>query len=445
MSTEPASPATKRTKVRYLIVLILFLLTAINYADRATLSIVGTDLSKALKLDTVWMGYVFSAFAWAYVIGQIPGGWLLDRMGSRRVYGWSIGLWSLFTLLQGFIGGLDGRVAVMVLFGLRFLLGAAEAPSFPANARIVASWFPTAERGTASAIFNSAQYFATVLFAPIMGWITHTYGWEHVFWFMGALGIMFALAWPRIMHSPREHPWVNRAELEHIGARRRIGRPRCRWQAGGERGRALGSNRATFAQPDAGWHLSRSILHHDADLVLSDLVPHLLGQGARHVDPAGRLCRRVARALRICWWHPGRMVLGPAAEAGVLAHGGAQNADRRRLAPVGHHGGVQLRAVRGCGHFSHEPRLFRQRRWRARLGGHLRHLGPSRSPGCAAGCSTPSATPRGIVTPIAIGYILKATGSFNWALVYVSAHAALAVACYTILVGEIKRVELKVG
>jgi ACS family glucarate transporter-like MFS transporter len=104
MSIEPAPTATKRTHVRYLIVLILFLLTAINYADRATLSIVGTDLSDELQLDTVWMGYVFSAFAWAYVIGQIPGGWLLDRMGSRRVYGWSIGLWSLFTLLQGFIG-----------------------------------------------------------------------------------------------------------------------------------------------------------------------------------------------------------------------------------------------------------------------------------------------------------------------------------------------------
>jgi ACS family glucarate transporter-like MFS transporter len=137
-------------------------------------------------------------------------------MGSRKIYGWSIALWSLFTLLQGCVGGFDGRVAVMVLFGLRFLLGAAEAPSFPANARIVAAWFPTAERGQASAIFNSAQYFATVLFAPIMGWIAHAWGWEYVFWFMGALGLVFAAAWPKLIYNPREHPRANAAELEHI-------------------------------------------------------------------------------------------------------------------------------------------------------------------------------------------------------------------------------------
>lgn len=214
MNATPASTQAPRTRVRYLIVFILFLLTSLNYADRATLSIVGTMVSQDLKLDAVTMGYLFSAFAWAYVLAQIPGGWLLDRLGSRKIYGWSIALWSLFTLLQGCVGGFDGRVAVLVLFGLRFLLGAAEAPSFPANARIVAAWFPTAERGQASAIFNSAQYFATVLFAPIMGGIAHAWGWEYVFWFMGALGLVFAVAWPKLIYNPREHPRANAAELE---------------------------------------------------------------------------------------------------------------------------------------------------------------------------------------------------------------------------------------
>ena len=85
---------------------------------------------------------------------------------------------SRFTVLQGYVGGFGVSTAVVALFMLRFLVGLAEAPSFPGNARIVAAWFPTAERGTASAIFNSAQYFATVLFAPLMGWIVYSFGWQ---------------------------------------------------------------------------------------------------------------------------------------------------------------------------------------------------------------------------------------------------------------------------
>ncbi|ONQ49129.1 MFS transporter, partial [Burkholderia cenocepacia] len=75
-----------------------------NYADRATMSIAGTGVAHDLGLTPVQLGVVFSAFAWAYAIGQIPGGWLLDRFGARRVYGLSLLLWSVFTMLQGTVG-----------------------------------------------------------------------------------------------------------------------------------------------------------------------------------------------------------------------------------------------------------------------------------------------------------------------------------------------------
>ncbi|TKV02224.1 MFS transporter, partial [Citrobacter sp. TBCS-14] len=91
------------TNARYWIVVMLFIVTSFNYGDRATLSIAGSEMAKDIGLDAVGMGYVFSAFSWAYVIGQIPGGWLLDRFGSKRVYFWSIFIWSMFTLLQGFV------------------------------------------------------------------------------------------------------------------------------------------------------------------------------------------------------------------------------------------------------------------------------------------------------------------------------------------------------
>ena len=82
----------------------LFVVTITNYADRATISLVGADLQSELGLSPVQLGYIFSAFGWAYVLGQIPGGWLLDRFGSKVVYGAGLFLWSAFTFLQGFVG-----------------------------------------------------------------------------------------------------------------------------------------------------------------------------------------------------------------------------------------------------------------------------------------------------------------------------------------------------
>src|SRR4051812_8760607 len=194
----------------------LFAITIINYADRASIAIAGPVMSKDLGLSPVQMGFIFSAFGWSYVIGQIPGGWLLDRYGSKIVYFGSIFFWSLFTVLVGTVWAVGTLAAVYVLFFLRFMVGLAEAPSFPANSRIVAAWFPANERGTASAIFNSAQYFATVLFAPVMGFITTQFGWPEVFYFMGAVGIVVSLIWLKVVYPPKEHPRLAPPELDYI-------------------------------------------------------------------------------------------------------------------------------------------------------------------------------------------------------------------------------------
>ncbi len=153
-------------------------------------------MAKDIGLDPVGMGYVFSAFSWAYVIGQIPGGWLLDRFGSKRVYFWSIFIWSVFTLLQGFVDIFSGFGIIVALFTLRFLVGLAESPSFPGNSRIVAAWFPAQEGGTAG--------------------LTHEVGWSHVFFFMGGLGIIISFIWLKVIHEPNNHPGVNKKELEYI-------------------------------------------------------------------------------------------------------------------------------------------------------------------------------------------------------------------------------------
>lgn len=190
MSLDATIEKKKGVPTRYLILLIIFIVTAVNYADRVTLSIAGTEVAKELPLSAVSMGYIFSAFGWAYLLMQIPGGWLLDKFGSKKVYSCSLFFWSLFTFLQGVVDMFPLAWAGISMFFMRFMLVFSEAPSFPANVRIVAAWFPTKERGTASAIVNSAQYFSLALFSPLLGWLTFTWGWEHVFTVMGVMGFV---------------------------------------------------------------------------------------------------------------------------------------------------------------------------------------------------------------------------------------------------------------
>ena len=111
----------KKTNVRWMVVALLFIITAINYADRATISIAGPAISKELGLTSVHMGYIFSAFGWAYVIAQLPGGWLLDRFGSKRVYSIGLLLWSFSVMLQGAAAFFTGLTAAVVLFSFRYL------------------------------------------------------------------------------------------------------------------------------------------------------------------------------------------------------------------------------------------------------------------------------------------------------------------------------------
>lgn len=119
---EAASSAEVRTPTRWIILAMLFAITTINYADRATMSIAAPGIRKELGLDAVQMGFVFSAFAWSYLVAQLPGGWLLDRFGSRITYFFSIFLWSVFTMMTGAAGFVAGGAAVTLLFTLRLLV-----------------------------------------------------------------------------------------------------------------------------------------------------------------------------------------------------------------------------------------------------------------------------------------------------------------------------------
>ena len=205
-----------KTNVRYLILVMIFIVTVFNYVDRATLSIAAPSMRADLGFDAMTMGIAFSAFGWAYTSMQLPGGIILDRFGSRLVLGLSLIIWSLFTFLQGYVDLFSS--AFLALFVLRFMMGVAEAPAFPANNRLTVMWFPRNERGLATAVFQSAQYFALAVFTPLMVWLVSTWGWQHVFWVTGGAGILIGFLWFRMVQEPRKDTRANQAEIDYIEA-----------------------------------------------------------------------------------------------------------------------------------------------------------------------------------------------------------------------------------
>nr|WP_314872789.1 MFS transporter [uncultured Pseudomonas sp.] len=433
--------ATKKTHVRYLILFMLFVVTTINYADRATISIAGSSLQKDLGIDAVTLGYIFSAFGWAYVLGQIPGGWLLDRFGSKKVYAFSIFTWSLFTVLQGFVGYLPVANAIVALFMLRFMVGFAEAPSFPGNARIVAAWFPTAERGTASAIFNSAQYFATVLFAPLMGWIVHAWGWEHVFVVMGVLGIAFSAAWMKLIYNPKEHPMIGAEELDHIernGGLVDMDKPKA---AGASGPKWTYIKQLLSSRMMVGIYLGQYCINGITYFFLTWFPVYLVQERGMSILKAGI----IASLPAICGFVGG--VLGGVLSDGLLRRGHSLTFARKAPIVVGL---LLSTSMVICNYVDAEWMVVAIMAL-AFFGKGLGALGwavvsdtsPKQIAGLSGGMFNTFGNIASITTPIIIGYIISATGSFKWALVYVGANALIAVLSYLVIVGPIKRIELR--
>ncbi|GLU35561.1 MFS transporter [Trinickia caryophylli] len=434
--------AARATRVRFLILAMLFLVTTINYADRATVSIAGSAMQKDLGISPVALGYIFSAFGWSYVIAQLPGGWLLDKFGSRRVYGVSILVWSIFTLMQGTIGFLAGASAVAAVFALRFLVGVAEAPAFPANSRIVAAWFPANERGTASAIFNSAQYAATVIFAPLMAWIVHGFGWHEVFLVMGVIGIIVALIWQLVVRDPKEHPRVNREEIEYIEAggglvdidRKNVSAKR------------QGPNVAYIKQllrnrMLMGVYIAQYCINALTYFFITWFPIYLVQARGMSILKAGF----VASVPAICGFLGG--ILGGIISDALLRRGSSLSVARKVPIVLG----MLLSMSMVICNYVDEQVIVVAVMALAFFGKGLGALGwavnsdtaPKQIAGLSGALMNTFGNLSSITTPIAVGYIVGKTHSFNGALVFVGLHGLIACVCYLFIVGKIQRVELK--
>lgn len=427
------------TRVRYGILAMLFLVTSVTFADRSSLSIAGAAIQADLGIDALTLGYIFSAFGWAYVVAQIPGGWLFDRFDVKRVYAIALLAWSLLTLSQGLVGLMPLPWTVATLFLLRVAVGLAAAPCFPGNARIIAAWFPTGERATATAMSASAQYCSTALFAPLMGWVVQALGWQHVFTVLGSFGLLLTFLWTRHIHSPRGHPRINAAEFAYI-----------------ESGGGLIDLAPVSAPREKGRR---------------NPLLWLLGQRLLLGIYAGQFFSNATTYFFLTWFpvylvqargmsllEAGFAAALPAVSGFVGSLGGGLLSDAllrrghsltlaRKLPIVT---GMTLSASLGLCIYAPSDAAVLALMALAFFGKGFGTLGwtlvadtsPRQIVGLSGGLFNTFGNLAAITTPIVVGYLVGRTGSFDLALVYVGANALLAALCYLLLVGRIQRLEL---
>lgn len=211
MVSSQLGSGVRPTRVRYAMLGLIACGTLINYLDRTILGVAAPMLTRELGINAALMGVIFSAFSWSYAAAQVPGGAFLDRFGTRLTYVLSVGFWSLFTLCQAFVSGITG------LIGLRLALGVAESPCFPANSRVVATWFPRDERAFATGVYTVGEYIGLAFLSPLLFAAMAHFGWRSLFVGAGAVGLGFALIWWKHYRDPRESR-ANQAELDAIVA-----------------------------------------------------------------------------------------------------------------------------------------------------------------------------------------------------------------------------------
>jgi MFS family permease len=199
------------SRSRYTLLRFTFALSIITYVDRVCISSAAPAIRDDLGLTAVQMGWVFSAFTFAYAAFEIPSGWLGDVMGPRKVLMRIVLWWSAFTAASGLAWNFVSLLAT------RFLFGAGEAGAFPNISRSFLSWFPPRERGTAHGVVFMGSRLGAAVAPPLVVVLITAMGWRAAFIVFGVLGVIWsAFWWHWFRDDPADHPSVNREELELI-------------------------------------------------------------------------------------------------------------------------------------------------------------------------------------------------------------------------------------
>ena len=221
--------------IRYLLVLWLFVLSAVAYLDRTNISIAGIHIGREFAVDNVHLGRVFSAFLIGYAAFQVPVGLLARRLGPRLILGLGFAWCSVFAVLMTLVSP-SIRGALLILGLVRFGLGAGEAAMYPAASQFVERWFPVGERGKANGLIFAGIGVGAGLTPPLVTMIILHYGWRASFWFSAIACAVAGLVWYLAARdTPEAHPLVGNAEKAYIAGQRNLARP-----AGEANGSAFG-------------------------------------------------------------------------------------------------------------------------------------------------------------------------------------------------------------
>ncbi len=203
--------------IRYLLVLWLFVMSAVAFLDRTNISIAGVHISREYSVDNTHLGWVFSAFLIGYAIFQVPAGLLARRIGPRYVLTLGMAWCSIFAALTALVPP-TLRGALLVLALVRFGLGVGEATMYPAASQFVARWFPVGERGKANGLIFAGVGIGAGLTPPLVTAIILRHGWRAAFWFSAVIDVAVCLVWYLAARDyPAEHPFVGEAEKVRIG------------------------------------------------------------------------------------------------------------------------------------------------------------------------------------------------------------------------------------
>ena len=181
---------------RFVLSAFCFTCLALSYMDRWNLSVAAPLLMREFGWSETTMGFVQSVFFWGFTLSHLPGGWLADRFGGRRVLGAGTLGWSLATAATPLAGGLAPLAAVRVALGL------GEGMNMPAISSLVARWFPLEERTRATVVNVAGIHVGTLVAMPLSAWIAATWGWRTIFYLYAGIGLVWVMLWA--VWAPRE-------------------------------------------------------------------------------------------------------------------------------------------------------------------------------------------------------------------------------------------------
>ena len=433
------------SKQRFIALLLMCMALAMAGGERSALSVAGPALSKDLGLNAIELGWLLSAFAWSYVAAHIPVGLIVEHYGTRRTIGLGMLASAVISLIMAGAGlPLLAHFALWIMFAARILLGVVQAPIGSSSGIVMSAWFPKTERGLAGAIYSAMPLIAVAVLNPVFGYVADHHGWQLMFVTVAILGFAATIIWFVEFQLPITSKRLRLREKLYL-----------------ERGGAL-----LYSQSNR-----KNTNYVKSELSVLQQLIRIFGNRMM----GGFLIAQYTTTA-ITWffvaWFPTYLVttfglsISEAASASAIPAiagflGGVcvgfvsdyvlrrtDNLTLARKLPV--YLGISLPTIV----FTAAPSV--ENEWIvitlmsiAFFGKGFGTMGwtitsdiaPANKVGMTGSAINAVGNISGILTPIAIGYLVAIFGDFSWALYFMAAHGAIALLCHWLVIGEFKRME----